>query len=112
MSFGGNAFADAPNTADEYPDYVPTHDELLELVRYWDEEALRITYSWLKTGICPEWECSRLDFARDRVRRISDLLGEAALAGVAEAVWEEFENRIDRLDDGWQTDPDLPDEGV
>ena len=71
------------------PEFVPTRHELL-LVRHWERTALDIFFFWflsVQVGSCENREAA---FARGRVRRVAELLGDDVVREVVSEVWVDF----------------------
>ena len=57
----------------------PTHDELVQRVKYWAKVVLNIRYWWF----CTRWECigcaeiREKNFALDRIDDIASILGDS-----------------------------------
>ena len=62
--------------AQEIPEFVPTRNELLELVKYWTQVATKVAwFDWIY-GQTGSTEIREQHFARLRVDRIAKLIGE------------------------------------
>jgi hypothetical protein len=78
------------NDAAEVSGFVPTRHELLQLVEYWERVALETAWWWFTTGQVGSSEMRRRTFARCRVNRIWDLLGEEEVGQTIDRVHAEF----------------------
>ncbi len=74
--------------AEEIPDFVPTRDELLQLLNYWVKEALDYEY----------FDCLFIPYAWRRVDRIGELLGEERAKKAVEEAYAEFGKDKDQRD--------------
>jgi hypothetical protein len=83
-----------PNSA-EMPELVPTRYELIQLAKYWATIALDLRFDYFlytQTG-SSEW---RLDaFARRRVGRIGEILGQEEIEKVIAQAYEEYGKKQD-----------------
>ncbi len=73
---------------EEIPDFVPTRDELLQLLNYWVKEALDYEY----------FDCLFIPYAWRRVDRIGELLGEERAKKAVEEAYAEFGKDKDQRD--------------
>ena len=71
--------------AREVPEYIPTRSELLELLKYWESEYLRTRYWLYATAQTGSTEIRLIPYARRRVDRIVELLGDDAVAVMQDA---------------------------
>jgi hypothetical protein len=69
---------------DVYPGFEPTHEELVEIARYWREKYHDIRLTWYFDTQTGEWRM--LFVARDRLAWIEKFIGEEALADVVDRV--------------------------
>lgn len=79
----------------EVPDFVPTRNELLQLVKYWERVTLEIEYFWFLYQQTGSTDIRMRPFALRRINRIADVLGEEAVKQAIEEVYEEFRKRED-----------------
>ena len=93
-----NPVADPTDSAHKYRGVIPIRDELLALARYWETEALQIEFRWFLIGGDSPGECNRVKFARQRVKRVAELVGGVAVGEAREQAREEFKERIGRRD--------------
>jgi hypothetical protein len=99
-SFSGPGFrigylddVNGPGAA-EVVGFVPTRHELLELAKYWTNVAVDIEYDWFLYGQVGSSDMRRRPFARRRIGRIQELLGDAVDKVVGE-VYEEYGKKQD-----------------
>ncbi len=79
----------------EVPDFVPTRNELLQLVKYWVQVAVEVNYAWFLYQVTGSVEIRMQPFAVRRIDRIVDVLGEEAVKQAVEEAYEEFRKRED-----------------
>ena len=81
--------------AQEIPEFNATRHELLVLVKHYEKKALDHEYfCFLYATYGSDWE-REIDFARRRIARIADLLGEDAVGRVVSEVATEFAKKED-----------------
>jgi MacB-like periplasmic core domain len=76
---------------------VPTRHELIQLVKYWQREALEIEYWWFLFRQVGSSETRRRAFALRRVDRIWNLLGEEEVQQAVDGVYAEFGKNTDAM---------------
>jgi hypothetical protein len=74
--------------------FVPTRHELIQLVEYWERIALEDEWFWFTTGQVGSDDRRQRAFARRRVNRIWDLLGDEVEQAI-DRVHKEFAKDID-----------------
>ena len=77
--------------AAEVPEFVPTRQELLELVKYWTRIALEAQYSTFVHAKTGSPEIRRIPFAWNRIGHIGCLLGDEVVYKAVEETTQAFE---------------------
>jgi hypothetical protein len=83
-----------PNSV-EVRDFVPTHHELIQLVKYWASLKLRQSFYFFVHGQTGSDEWRRAAIANRRIERIATLLGEKEVQKAIKACEREFSRKID-----------------
>jgi hypothetical protein len=83
------------NSAAEVSGFVPTRHELIQLVEYWERKALETEFWWFLYGQVGSSETRLRAFARRRVNRIWDLLGEEEVQQAIDRVYAEVGKDVD-----------------
>ncbi|SPE34643.1 hypothetical protein SBA2_980003 [Acidobacteriia bacterium SbA2] len=74
----------------EVPGYIPTKEELIELVKFWYMEILEIDWLWFARGYsCNAWKY-RQRFASGRLNRAEKAIGEGAVKQAIKEVRDKF----------------------
>lgn len=82
----------------ETPDFVPTRDELIHLVKYWVREAIDDSY-FIFWGQCfGSSDLRRIDLDWQRVNEIAQVLGEAETDKAVKKAYEEAARNFERSD--------------
>jgi len=80
---------------DEIPDFVPTRDELLQLVKYWSEVKLNEDWFYFCYGQFDYSSIQLKNLAECRIGKIARLLGEEEVVKVIDEVHAEFGKQRD-----------------
>src|SRR5215510_8641780 len=80
--------------ADEVPEFVPTRNELIQLVKYWTKKTIDIDYFYFLWGQAGgEWRL--LGYANSRISKIAYLLGNAEVESAnPRVVWIHLRYRL------------------
>ena len=79
----------------EVPAFAPTRRELFELAKYWATIELRLDFSWFVTQQTGSSEIRLGPFARRRLARIAEVLGEEEAGKAVQEAHTEFAKNID-----------------
>ena len=74
----------------EVQEFVATRHELLVLVKHWERRALEIDFFWFWSAQTSSCEAREKAFARQRVNRVAELLGDAVVDEAVSEVWKDF----------------------
>jgi hypothetical protein len=92
MTKNANAIMDTQDS----PDFVPTHGELIQLVKYWVREAIDDEY-FIFAGQCfSSSDLRRIDSDRKRVNEIGQILGEEETDKAVMKAYEETAQDFDQ----------------
>ena len=75
----------------EFPDFVPNDEELIQLVKFWYEVSLESSWWYFAAG---QSSSGRRHFATCRISRIADVLGPDRVIAAQEKVHEEFRKTV------------------
>lgn len=81
--------------AQEIPDFISTRYELIQLVKYWVGEAVRIRWFEFFSGSTGSREIRVRPFAWYRVAHIGRLLGEDRIDAAVDEVYDQFRKECD-----------------
>jgi len=81
---------DSRKIIDEVPEFVPTRQELIQLVKYWVEEVIKVDYDQFITGWFDGSQARLVILASHRINRIAGLLGKKAVDQSIDQVYAEF----------------------
>ena len=84
-------FLPLPWEDQEFPDFVPNDEELLQLVKFWFQVSLTCDWWYFAAGVSSS---GRRHFATCRISRIEDILGPDRVIAVQENVHEEFRKTV------------------
>jgi hypothetical protein len=79
----------------EFPRFVPTQHELIQLTRYWASVRINIDFSYFVDGQTGSSEIRLRPFASRRIARIAAALGEDEVAKAVNEAYEDFGTGID-----------------
>lgn len=79
----------------EVPGFVPTKNEILQLVRYWATEIIDLDFSFFLHGATGSSEWRTREFANRRLNTISELIGQQEVTTAVEQATETFARRVD-----------------
>jgi hypothetical protein len=79
----------------EVPGFVPTKNEILQLVRYWATEIIGLDFSFFLYGATGSSEWRTREFANRRLNTISKLIGQQEVTTAVEQARETFAKRVD-----------------
>jgi hypothetical protein len=79
----------------EVPGFVPTKNEILQLVRYWATEIIGLDFSFFLYGATGSSEWRTREFANRRLKTISKLIGQQEVTTAVEQARETFAKRVD-----------------
>jgi len=79
----------------EVPGFVPTKNEILQLVRYWATEIIDLDFSFFLHGATGSSEWRTREFANRRLNTISKLIGQQEVTTAVEQATETFAKRVD-----------------
>jgi hypothetical protein len=74
--------------AEEVPEFVPTRNELIQLVKYWTKKTIDIDYFYFLWGQEEEWRL--LGYANSRLSKIAYLLGNAEVERAIAVAYDEY----------------------
>jgi hypothetical protein len=86
--------------AEPFEGFIPTRHELLQLVKYWATTKLENRWLEFQTGQFDATEASLILFAADQIKRISSLLGDAAVNEAVNEVKAQLHNKVS--EEQWQ----------
>ena len=87
--------------AREFSEYSPSHYELEVLARHWQKTALDIELEWFFLATTGSTEIRLGPYARRRLARIAQTIGDDAVDEVIEQVNQEARDRLG--EDDWRT---------
>jgi hypothetical protein len=79
----------------EVPAFVPTRHELIRLAKYWAGVEIDLEFSSFVYQETGSSEIRRVPFARRRIARIAEALGEEEVAEAVRQAYDEFAKGID-----------------
>jgi hypothetical protein len=79
----------------EFPSFVPTRHELIQLAKYWATVRIDLDFSYFVDGQTGSTEIRLGPFASRRVARIAEALGEEEVAKAVNEAYDEFGKGID-----------------
>jgi hypothetical protein len=80
----------------EVPGFEITKNEILQLARYWSGKLIDLEFDYFATGCTGSTEWRTSEFARRRLSRIADFVGDEEVRNVFEEAEQNFAARIDQ----------------
>src|SRR5712692_10702040 len=95
---GGIGFVDmiVGESGVEVPGFVPTKNEVLQLVQYWATEIIDLDFDYFLDGQSGSQEWRTSHFAHRRLNRISQLLGEEEVTKACKEAGQVFGQGVDQ----------------
>ena len=86
---------------EEFQDFTPTRDELIQLVKFWAATRLNLCYNIFEIGVIGRREIRLIPFASRRIDRITIILGKNVVNRAIEEAHEEFKKNGNISDREW-----------
>jgi len=74
----------------EIPNYIPTREEIIQIVKYWIKEVLEVQYYQFVTGAHSGSDWRLISFARNQGDHITEVLGIEAMDQAINEVYAKF----------------------